>query len=427
VQSAEFSAAKELVDYITQYLVTIRERKVIPDVKPGYMKELLPDSAPTEPEDWESIFSDIERVIMTGVVHWQSPQMHAFFPCLNSWPSLLGDMLSDAINCVGFSWASSPACTELKIHVLDWLCKALGLPSFFMHHHPDSRGGGVLQSTVSESTRVALLAARKDKIFQLQAELEQDVDDSVLNSRMVAYASDQVHSSFKKAGLISLIKIRFLPTDEQFSLRGDALKKAIQEDKKKGLVPLFLCATLGTTGVCAFDNLTELGPVCTSSKLLLILPVLSFPLKSKVLPLIRNPLLNIINLSLVTGYVPQSFKVAVIKPLLKKPTLDPEVLANYRPISNLPFLSKILEKAVAKQLCSFLQYNSLFEEFQMLSFELLRRLTQLGSLYLGPAKILNKFIIRFVVTSQITNADDIFMDWSIISKTASTLLAETNV
>uniref|UniRef100_A0A3Q3XL26 Histidine decarboxylase n=1 Tax=Mola mola TaxID=94237 RepID=A0A3Q3XL26_MOLML len=369
--------SKELVDYITQYLVTIRERKVIPDVKPGYMKELLPDSAPTEPEDWESIFSDIERVIMTGVVHWQSPQMHAFFPCLNSWPSLLGDMLSDAINCVGFSWASSPACTELKIHVLDWLCKALGLPSFFMHHHPDSRGGGVLQSTVSESTRVALLAARKDKIFQLQAELEQDVDDSVLNSRMVAYASDQ------------------------------------------------LCATLGTTGVCAFDNLTELGPVCTSSKLLLILPVLSFPLKSKVLPLIRNPLLNIINLSLVTGYVPQSFKVAVIKPLLKKPTLDPEVLANYRPISNLPFLSKILEKAVAKQLCSFLQYNSLFEE--MLSFELLRRLTQLGSLYLGPAKILNKFIIRFVVTSQITNADDIFMDWSIISKTASTLLAETNV
>ena len=61
-----------------------------------------------------------------------------------------------------------------------------------------------------------------------------------------------------------------------------------------------------------------------------------------------------INLSLLSGYVPQSFKVAVIKPLLKKPTLDPGVLANYRPISNLPFLSKILEKVVAKQLCDFL-------------------------------------------------------------------------
>ncbi len=68
-----------------------------------------------------------------------------------------------------------------------------------------------------------------------------------------------------------------------------------------------------------------------------------------------------INPSLLTGYVPQSFKVAKLKPLLKKPTLDPEVLANYRPISNLPILSKILEKVVANQLCDFLQSNSLLE------------------------------------------------------------------
>ena len=72
-----------------------------------------------------------------------------------------------------------------------------------------------------------------------------------------------------------------------------------------------------------------------------------------------------INLSLVTGYVPQFVKVAVIKPLLKKPTLDSEVLANYRPTSNLPFLSKILEKAVSNQLCNFLHSNSLFEDFQL--------------------------------------------------------------
>ena len=56
------------------------------------------------------------------------------------------------------------------------------------------------------------------------------------------------------------------------------------------------------------------------------------------------------NSSLVTGYVPQSFKVAVIKPLFKKPTVNPEVLANYRPISKLPFMMKILEKVLANQL-----------------------------------------------------------------------------
>uniref|UniRef100_A0A8C9Z9B5 Reverse transcriptase domain-containing protein n=1 Tax=Sander lucioperca TaxID=283035 RepID=A0A8C9Z9B5_SANLU len=87
-------------------------------------------------------------------------------------------------------------------------------------------------------------------------------------------------------------------------------------------------------------------------------------LLKEALPMVNASLLDMINMSLLTGYVPQSFKVAVIKPLLKKPTLDPEVLANYRPISNLPFLSKILEKVVANQLCDFLHSNSLFEDFQ---------------------------------------------------------------
>lgn len=55
------------MDYITEYLLSIRERRVIPDVKPGYMKDLLPESAPAEPEKWETIVSDIEKVIMPGV------------------------------------------------------------------------------------------------------------------------------------------------------------------------------------------------------------------------------------------------------------------------------------------------------------------------------------------------------------------------
>lgn len=87
-------------------------------------------------------------------------------------------------------------------------------------------------------------------------------------------------------------------------------------------------------------------------------------LLKEALPLLSTCLLDMINLSLITGYVPQSFKIAVVKPLLKKHTLDPEVLSNYRPISNLPFLSKILERTVANQLYDFLQNNNLFETLQ---------------------------------------------------------------
>ena len=48
--------------------------------------------------------TDIERVIMPGVTHWHSPQFHAYFPTANSYPAIVGDILSDAIACIGFSW-----------------------------------------------------------------------------------------------------------------------------------------------------------------------------------------------------------------------------------------------------------------------------------------------------------------------------------
>ncbi len=108
----------------------------------------------------------------------------------------------------------------------------------------------------------------------------------------------------------------------------------------------------------------ELNKLITASKptTCLLDPVPTKLLKE--LPVAEEPLLNIINSSLSLGHVPKPFKLAVIKPLIKKPQLDPSELANYRPISNLPFMSKILEKVVSAQLCSFLQKNDLCEEFQ---------------------------------------------------------------
>uniref|UniRef100_A0A665V6F6 Histidine decarboxylase n=1 Tax=Echeneis naucrates TaxID=173247 RepID=A0A665V6F6_ECHNA len=460
MQAEEYNRrGKELVDYITQYLASIRERRVIPDVKPGYMKDLLPDTAPTESDDWESIFNDIEKVIMPGVVHWQSPHMHAYYPSLTSWPSMLGDMLADAINCVGFTWASSPACTELEMNVMDWLCKALGLPSFFLHYHPDSRGGGILQSTVSESTLVALLAARKDKILQLRAELDQDVDDSVLNSRLVCYASDQAHSSVEKAGLISLVKLRFLPTDELLSLRGDTLKQAIQEDRRLGLVPFMLCATLGTTGVCGLwlhVDAAYAGSAYFCPELRWSLEGIEFAHS-----FVFNPSKwMMVHFDCTAFWVRDKYK------LQQTFSVDPVYLRHENSLAATDFmhwqipLSRrfrslklwfVMRSFGLKKLQAHIRHGiemaKLFESqirsdpnFEVpaerhlglvvfclkggnaLTQELLRRLTRSGTMYLIPADIHSKRIIRFTVTSQFTAADDILKDWSIISKMASTLL-----
>ena len=121
----------------------------MPTVKPGYLRPLIPDEAPEDPENWENVMNDIERVIMPGVTHWHSPQFHAYFPTANSYPAIVADMLSDAIGCIGFSWIASPACTELEMVMMDWLGKMLQLPEEFLFSGP-GRGGGVIQVSICE-------------------------------------------------------------------------------------------------------------------------------------------------------------------------------------------------------------------------------------------------------------------------------------
>jgi histidine decarboxylase len=87
-------------------------------------------------------------------------------------------------------------------------------------------------------------------------------EKSELNGKLVCYCSDQAHSSVEKSALVALIRIKLLPTDDNLSLRGDVLRREIEIDKKAGLIPFFVCATLGTTATCAFDNLAEIGAVC---------------------------------------------------------------------------------------------------------------------------------------------------------------------
>lgn len=95
---------KETVDYIVDYLENIQKRRVVPAIEPGYLKDLIPSEAPNTPESFESVMEDFEKLIMPGITHWQHPRFHAYFPAGNSFPSIIADMLSDAIGCVGFSW-----------------------------------------------------------------------------------------------------------------------------------------------------------------------------------------------------------------------------------------------------------------------------------------------------------------------------------
>ncbi|KAJ8778773.1 hypothetical protein J1605_013450 [Eschrichtius robustus] len=135
---------KEMVDYVADYLEGVEGRQVYPDVEPGYLRPLLPTTAPQEPETFEDIIKDVEKIIMPGVTHWHSPYFFAYFPTASSYPAMLADMLCGAIGCIGFSWAASPACTELETVMMDWLGKMLQLPGVFLAGEA-GEGGGVIQ------------------------------------------------------------------------------------------------------------------------------------------------------------------------------------------------------------------------------------------------------------------------------------------
>uniref|UniRef100_A0A3Q2QBV9 Aromatic-L-amino-acid decarboxylase n=1 Tax=Fundulus heteroclitus TaxID=8078 RepID=A0A3Q2QBV9_FUNHE len=218
MDTAEFRRrGKEMVDYVADYLENIEQRPVYPDLEPGYLRSLIPTEAPLEPESYEEIMYDVERVIMPGVTHWHSPNFFAYFPAASSYPAMLADMLCTAIGSIGFSWAASPACTELETVMLDWLGKMLHLPESFIAG-TDGHGGGVIQGTASEATLMSLLAARCKAIRRV-LETDATTSESEILSKLVAYTSEQ------------------------------------------------FCATLGTTPSCAFDRITELGPFCNKENM----------------------------------------------------------------------------------------------------------------------------------------------------------------
>uniref|UniRef100_A0A8C6BAK6 Aromatic-L-amino-acid decarboxylase n=1 Tax=Monodon monoceros TaxID=40151 RepID=A0A8C6BAK6_MONMO len=213
---------KEMVDYVADYLEGVEGRQVYPDVEPGYLRPLLPTAAPQEPETFEDIIKDVEKIIMPG--------------------------------------AASPACTELETVMMDWLGKMLRLPAVFLAGEA-GEGGGVIQGSASEATLVALLAARTKVTRCLQA-ASPGLTQATIMEKLVAYASDQAHSSVERAGLIGGVKLKAIPSDGKFAMRASALQEALERDKAEGLIPFFVVATLGTTSCCSFDNLLEVGPIC---------------------------------------------------------------------------------------------------------------------------------------------------------------------
>ncbi len=244
-------AGHQIVDFIADYRARVGERPVMARTAPGEVRAALPAVPPDDPEPFDALLQDLDRIVLPGLTHWQHPRFFGYFPLNSLLSSVLGDYVSTGLGVLGLAWQSSPALTEVEEVVTDWLRQMGGLSEAW---------SGVIQDTASASTLVALVCARERTTNYgisrggLQAETRAHV----------VYCSAHSHSSVVKAALLAGFgrdNVRHVPHDDAYAMRPDALAALVLEDIDRGHRPCAVVATTGTTTTTAVDPVAAIADV----------------------------------------------------------------------------------------------------------------------------------------------------------------------
>ncbi len=239
----------EFIDWIADYFETLENLPVCSMVRPGQIRNMLPDEPPDGGQPMERLFEDFKNIILPGMTHWQHPCWFAYFPANNSPPSVLAELLTAGLGAQCMIWQTSPAAAELEEVVMEWLRKMLGLPEGWE---------GCIQDTASTATLCALLTAR-EKTTGFES------NNSGMRKPLTVYTSTETHSSIEKGAKIAGFGKKFvrrIPTDDKFAMVPEKLEQSIEEDKRRGLLPACVVATVGTTSSTAIDPLEDIGKIC---------------------------------------------------------------------------------------------------------------------------------------------------------------------
>src|SRR3989475_11986625 len=234
----------EIVDWIADYFERIEELPVLAQVEPGELKARLPAAPPEHGESMEAILADVDKLIVPALTHWSHPSFFAYFATSTSAPGIFGELLSAAFDNKAMLGRTSPASTELEEVTLDWLRQMMGL---------DAGYTGIIYDTASVSSMHAIAAAREGVEMRIREEGMSGRKDLPL---LRVYVSEQAHSSIDK-GIITLglgqKSLRKIPSDAEFRMDAGALAEAVAEDKRNGILPFCVGATVGTTSSSSID------------------------------------------------------------------------------------------------------------------------------------------------------------------------------
>jgi len=459
----------QLIDWITEYLKDAEKYPVLSNINPGDVKNKIPLNPPNKPEQFNDVLSDIDKIIMPGMTHWNHPNFMAYFNSTASAPGILAELLSSAFNINGMLWKSSPASTELEQATLDWFRQMLSLPDDFW---------GIIYDTASVSSMHAIAAARENVNIQTR---KKGLSGRKEIPRLKLYCSEHAHSSIDKGALtlgIGLEGIRKIPVDKDFKMITKKLGEAINEDRKKGWLPFCVVATVGTTSTTSIDPVPEIAEICKREKIWLHVDAAHAGVTA-ILPEMKNILDGVENAdSLVVNphkwmFIPIDLSVLYTKhkDILKrafslvaeylKTSHDSEV-ENYmdygiqlgRRFRSLKLwfviryfgvegIQNILREhlRLGKLFAGWIDEHPQFErmaptpfsttcfrvnpgnmdekKLDALNEKLMNKINESGKLFITHTKLNDKFVIRLVVSGIRTKEEHVINAWDLIQKTYS--------
>ncbi len=242
-----------IVEWVENYFQNLESLPIKSSVKPKDIIQQLPISPPETSEEIEDIISDLNKIILPGITHWQHPNFHAYFPANSSVESVYAEFITAAIGAQCMIWETSPAAAELEERMMDWFKEMMSIPE-----HMD----GVIQDTASTATLAALIVAR-EKITDYQSNW------NGVPPGLRVYSSKEIHSSIDKAvaicgiGRNNLVKI---DTREDGTMHTEHLRKRILEDIREGYTPTCIISGVGTTGRLAVDDIKSISSIASEYK-----------------------------------------------------------------------------------------------------------------------------------------------------------------
>jgi aromatic-L-amino-acid decarboxylase len=245
-------AGHELIDWIADYRANLEQRPVRAQVEPGDIKRSFATSAPVEPIAAAQLLRELEQKIVPGITQVQHPMHYGWFPSNASLASVLGDIASSGLGTLGISWESCPALTEVEEVVCDWMRQLTGL---------SDNWEGCIQDTASTSCLTSLLLARERASNYAQNHGGLQAQDQPL----VVYTTAEAHSSVAKAALLAgfgndnLRQVEMDPADR--SMQAHSLATAIEDDIAAGRKPAAVVASVGSTGITAFDPVADIAAI----------------------------------------------------------------------------------------------------------------------------------------------------------------------